>query len=131
MIDHSPISDRAFGMTLAAAAVVFGAGPILFERPARPLLLAVAILLALAAQGAPFVLHGGKNIWLAVTGRIGWALNQAILGLLFFTVITPVATLLRLCGRDVLGRRFSARESYWETRPSDPRPAKKSFQQQF
>lgn len=46
---------------------------------------------------------------------IGWIVSQVMLFVLFAAVITPVALLFRLRGRDRLGRRRPhGRASYWQ-----------------
>jgi hypothetical protein len=43
-------------------------------------------------------------------------------GVLFFGVVTPVAIVMRLCGRDALRLRFDrAAPSYWIARPAGGR----------
>jgi hypothetical protein len=55
---------------------------------------------------------------------IGWVVTQVMLALMFYGVITPVAALFRLKGRDPLRRRLDAEKaSYWMDKetPEDPR----------
>ena len=60
---------------------------------------------------------------------IGWILSLVMLAVLFYAVITPVALLFRLRGRDAL-RRAPAREaaSYW-TAKSQPEDVRRYFRQ--
>lgn len=49
---------------------------------------------------------------------IGWVVSQLMLLLMYYAVMTPVGLLLRLRGRDALGRRKgSPGESYWKPKP--------------
>ena len=52
---------------------------------------------------------------------IGWLVSHVILLVVFLLVVTPVALLLRLSGRDPMLRRFDpSAQSYWvPRRPSD------------
>jgi Saxitoxin biosynthesis operon protein SxtJ len=60
---------------------------------------------------------------LMLTAPIGWVVSRLLLAAIFFIVITPLALLFRLLGRDALSRRrnMNAR-TYWRKRepPSDP-----------
>ncbi|MHC5539936.1 SxtJ family membrane protein [Singulisphaera rosea] len=50
-----------------------------------------------------------------VTWPIGWVVSHVVLAVIYYAVVTPVAILLRLLGRDLLSRRSDAKlESYWE-----------------
>ncbi len=49
---------------------------------------------------------------------IGWLFSHLVISFLYFAVITPIAFIFRVIGRDPLTRRFSPeRESYWENSP--------------
>ena len=42
--------------------------------------------------------------WLAIVGRFGFSQTLVVLGLFYAAMIGPVALVLRLAGRDYLGR---------------------------
>ena len=49
---------------------------------------------------------------------IGWVMSHLVMVLFYFGIITPVALLFRLFGRDMLYRRWDRqRESYWTEHP--------------
>lgn len=60
---------------------------------------------------------------------IGLVLSQLIVGVLFFGLITPLALVFRVIGRDPLQRRFDREaESYWvDAHP--PHPDERYFRQ--
>lgn len=49
--------------------------------------------------------------WRKLSEAIGWVMSKVILGTLFFLLLTPLALLSRLSGRDPL--RLKAAKSYW------------------
>ena len=52
--------------------------------------------------------------WMVLVYPLGWLISQLMLALMFYGVITPVALLFRLRGRDALCRRSSPGDaSYW------------------
>jgi hypothetical protein len=58
---------------------------------------------------------------------IGWVLSQVLLLALFYGLITPLALLLRLKGRDPLGRKKGGNQaSFWS-----PKPSPKDFRSYF
>ncbi|MDP9198707.1 MAG: SxtJ family membrane protein, partial [Pseudomonadota bacterium] len=90
-----------------------------------------AAFFLIAALAFPRVLHPLNIVWM----RFGLLLNRIVspivLGVIYFGLLTPVAALMRLRGRDVLQRRFDpARVSYW-IRRVPPGPAGSSFPRQF
>jgi hypothetical protein len=60
--------------------------------------------------------------WMVVAFPIGWLISQAALLLMFFGLITPLALLFRIRGRDLLARKPAPeRPSFWAPKhtPSD------------
>lgn len=56
------------------------------------------------------------------TSPIGWFVSHLVLVFLFYVVLTPIALLWRVRGRDVLAvRRSRSTKSYWRVRGDEPR----------
>jgi hypothetical protein len=78
----------------------------------------------------PVVLTPLNKMWFALGLLLGKVVSPIVLGILFFIVITPVAMVTRLFGRDVLLIKKRSVSSYWIDRtPPGPRP--ESFKDQF
>ena len=94
------------------------------------------VLAALAVTVGPVGLVSPRLIkpvfvtWLTLAFPIGWVISRIILMILFWGVITPIAVVMRLSGRDVLGlRRQPGTTTYWTTKE---RPlAVRSYFRQF
>ena len=53
------------------------------------------------------------------TFPIGWLVARLLLAVNFYCVLSPLGILLRLLGRDPLGRRLDpSRQSYWTAQPA-------------
>ena len=62
--------------------------------------------------------------WMVLAFPIGWIVSQVMLVLMFYLILTPVALLFRLTGRDLLAkRRRPDCASYWlpKETPADVR----------
>jgi hypothetical protein len=53
--------------------------------------------------------------WMALFHPVGLAVSQGLMALVYFAVVTPTGLLLRLAGRDPLGRALQRGQpgSYW------------------
>ena len=61
--------------------------------------------------------------WMVLAFPVAWAWSVAILGLLFFGLMTPIALAFRLIGRDPLRRRLEPdAPSYWIEKSHDASP---------
>ena len=68
--------------------------------------------------------------WGRATYPIGFVVSNLLLGFVFYVVVTPIALLLRVLGKDPLERRVDpAASSYWVERQPGDRPVRRYFQQ--
>ena len=70
-----------------------------------------------------------NKLWMRFGLLLGIIVNPIVFGLIFFGLFTPVATLMRLSGRDELRLKFTQKKSHWITR-SEPIKSE-SFENQF
>jgi hypothetical protein len=91
--------------------------------PTRAAWIGLAIALGLGVPGLfrPAVVAPVFMGSMALTRPIGHAVSFVLLGLLYYGLVTPLATVFRLAGRDALVRRRPDSQSYWstKTRPAD------------
>jgi predicted membrane metal-binding protein len=123
--------DRQFGLVFTAVFGVIGAWPLLGGRPVRWWSLGLAAAFLLAALVAPRILAPLNQIWLRFGLLLHKCVSPIILGLVFFSTVTPIGFLLRWLGKDPLRLRFDPdATTYWiERRP--PGPAGRSMPNQF
>lgn len=123
-------SDRKFGFTIAAVLFVYSAWSyVRDDRLLNGLLLAAAII-ALVAALIPHALHWPNLAWQRLGHLLERVVSPIILTAVFILVMTPIALIMRLAGRDPLRRRFDrTTNSYWIARESQP--AADSWTQQF
>jgi hypothetical protein len=57
--------------------------------------------------------------WMRLTSPLAWAVSHLVLAVIYYGIISPIAVVMRLFGRDKLERRFEpAVNSYWIARDS-------------
>jgi len=97
--------------------------------PTACVLVGLALYCGLLAPLAP---QGLKPLYLLltlVTLPIGLLVSYAVMGLIFFGIITPVAVVFRIIGRDAMTRKFDASTpTYWLKRQL-PTSAERYFRQ--
>jgi hypothetical protein len=92
--------------------------------------LVLAFVFLLCTLIAPKLLRPLNKAWYKLGLFLGRFVSPIVLGILFFIVITPVAVVTRLAGRDTLRLRKQSTDSYWIDR-KPPGPDPESFKQQF
>lgn len=93
-------------------------------------LLIGSIVMGSAAVVAPNSLRPLNKAWVAIGELMGIVVSPLVLGMIFFTLITPVALVTRLFGRDELRLKKINVSSYWIER-LPPGPSGDTFKNQF
>lgn len=125
-------SDRAFGLVMATACGLVGLWPLIHGKPVRVPALDLCAAFAALAFLRPAWLHPLNRLWTALAGAMSRVTTPVVCGLLFYLVVTPLAYLMRLCGKDPLRlRRDESRQTYWLERPPEHAPARESMRLQF
>lgn len=126
-------SERSFGYLIGAILLLIGAYSLYrgYSQVWAFLWLILGGGLGVCALFSPAVLAPLNKAWFSFGLLLGKIVSPIVLGAIFFLMITPVALLMRLSGRDVLGLRGkkSANSCWVDRAPSEPNPA--SFKNQF
>jgi len=121
--------NRKFGFVIGAACVAIALYQQIAHRHLIIWLLTLGSLLLLAGWIAPNNLNILRLLWDKLGNILGTINTALILLLVFFLVITPIAVLMRLLGKDKLDLKFDAdTQSYWKPVKSAD---KSSMKQQF
>ena len=70
-----------------------------------------------------------NRLWMRFGLLIGMIISPIVLGLIFFTLFSPVGIFMRLFGRDELHLKYKKKSSYWILR--DDSICADSFKRQF
>ena len=70
-----------------------------------------------------------NKLWMRFGHLLGMIVSPIVLGIIFFGLFTPIATLMRLSGRDELRLKFTQKGSHWISR-NEPIKSE-SFKNQF
>ncbi|MBU3584125.1 hypothetical protein ICN41_09020 [Polynucleobacter sp. 15G-AUS-farblos] len=90
----------------------------------------LSLIFLLAGFFAPALLRPLNKLWFQLGLLMGRVVSPIVLGILFFILITPIAILMRVFGRDELKLKKRQVSSYWvERQPHGPAP--ESFKEQF
>lgn len=124
-------SDRAFGFIVGGVLALVGLWPLARGRDARWWAVTLATAILALALTRPGLLRPLNRLWTRLGLLLHGCVQPVVMGLVFFTTVTPIALVMRLLGKDPLRLRFdSAAPTYWiERRP--PGPAPDTMRRQF
>jgi hypothetical protein len=124
-------SDRSFGLVFAAVFVLIALGPMRHGHAPRWWASAIAGMFALVALVKPALFSRLNRLWIKLGLLLGKVVGPIALGILFYGVLTPLAVVIRLTGKDPLRLKLDpAAESYWILR-KPPGPPSDSMTNQF
>ncbi len=132
---HSPKSlpsNRSFGFLFAGVFALLSAYAAYQGADVNKVYgwLIAGVALGLLAVIAPGLLTPFNSAWMKLGELMGKVVSPLVLGIIFFVLITPIALVTRLFGRDELRLKKKITPSYWVDR-APPGPAGDSFKNQF
>jgi hypothetical protein len=79
-------------------------------------LAALAVIVGVTGLVFPALVKPIYTGWMIAAFPIGWTVSRIALALVFFVVLTPLAAVFRMMGRDLLRLRRQRADSYWVTK---------------
>ena len=117
-------SNRSFGIVFSVLFALLGLGPLARGRPVRGWALVVAAAFLLAAFALPRMLGPLNRVWLRFGLLLHACISPVVMGLVFYTTLTPIGLVRRWLGKDPLCLRLDRDAiTYWiERHPPGPAP---------
>lgn len=128
-LDTTPRALRKFGLVVGAALLIFAA----ITSHRHPLLcrelLGIAVALIVSSAFCPRILKWIYLPWMAAAFFLGAIISTVLLTAFFYSVVTPIGLLARICGKDFLNRQRDPKAtSYWSPRSAKKKTTSDSFE---
>ena len=116
-------SDRSFGIVFTLVFLAVGVWVVSGGQSKGWLFFVSAALFLVVAIARPSILGPLNRAWAKLGLLLGQVFNPILLGVVFFLVVTPMAVIRRLLGKDSLHLKSKSNlESYWIDRsPAGPK----------
>lgn len=112
---------RSFGFLMGGICLGLGLWPVIAHAESRWWVIVLGVLLGGLGLFRPMALRSVYLLWMRVAHALGWVNTRLILGAIFYGVITPMAVVMRLFGRDPLHLRADRGATSYRI-PREPRP---------
>jgi hypothetical protein len=126
-----PRELRKFGLTVGGVFVAIGLIFFLRQKPSSPFLLWPGVALIIFGAAAPRILKYLYIAWMSLALTLGFIMSYVILTLFFFVIVTPIALLARLIGKDFLTRKLDKQATTYWIRCDTEAKAPASYERQF
>jgi hypothetical protein len=122
--DVKSSSHRSFGWVFTIVFAIIGVWPALFGGAVRWWCLIVSAAFLAVTLAAPALLGPLNKLWLRLGLLLNRVVNPLVLGIMFYLVVTPMAWIMRVAGKDSMRARTGRGDSsYWIKRdPPGPKP---------
>ncbi len=120
-------SNRSFGIVFFLFFFIVSIFPLFKDEDIRIWAVIISIIFLILGLLNASVLSPLNKIWFKFGILLGNFISPLIMGLVFFTVVTPTAFLLRAFGKDSLNLKKNNKKSYW----IEKSPIKSKMKNQF
>ena len=121
-------SNKSFGILFFIVFLGFGLWPLSKSLNPNFYLIFFSIIFLILGILNSKILTPLNNSWIKLGEILGRIIAPIVMALVYFIVLTPISLLIRVCGKDLLGLKFSkTRSSYWIKRQRKRLSMKKQF----
>ena len=124
---HKKSSNRSFGILFFVVFLGFGLWPLTKNQPVNLILISIAIIFLILGIINSKILSPLNNLWVKFGELLGRIIAPIVMALVYFFILTPISLLVRVFGKDLLGLKFSKKNSYWINRKKDLGKMDKQF----
>ena len=120
-------TNRSFGIVFFLFFFVISIFPLFKDEGIRIWAVIVAIIFLILGLLNSSALSPLNKIWFKFGILLGNFISPIVMGLIFFTVVTPTAFIMRALGKDLLNLKNNNKKSYWIEKSSVKSKMKNQF----
>ena len=120
-------SNRSFGIVFCVFFLIVSLYPLINEEPIRYWSLIVSIIFLILGILNSNILSPLNKAWFKFGLFLGKIVSPIVMGIVFFAVVTPIALILKIMGKDLLNLKKSKINSYWITKTGPKSKMKNQF----
>ncbi|MDC1139694.1 SxtJ family membrane protein [Candidatus Pelagibacter sp.] len=106
-------SNKSFGIVFSIVFLIIGLFPLLDSNNIRAWSLLVSLIFAILGLINSSILSPFNKAWFKFGLFLGKIVSPFVMGLIFFTVVTPTSLLMKLFNKDILNLKKNTKKSYW------------------
>ena len=120
-------SNRSFGIVFCAFFLIVSLYPLINDEPIRYWSLIVSIIFLILGILNSNILSPLNKVWFKFGLFLGKIVSPIVMGIVFFAVVTPIALILKIMGKDLLNLKKSKINSYWIVKTGPKSKMKNQF----
>ena len=125
MDDVKLSSNRSFGLVFFVVFLLISLYPLYKDGDVRSWSLILSLIFLILGLLNSKLLTPLNKIWFKFGILLGKIVSPFVMGLIFFTVVTPIGFLMRILNKDLLNTKYNKEKSYWIVK-SEPKSKMKN-----
>ena len=106
-------SNRSFGIVFFVVFLLISLYPLINNESFRLWSLVVSIIFLFLGLINTKILTPLNKLWFKLGIFLGKIISPIIMSIIFFFVVTPIALIMKVLGKDVLNLKYNNNQSYW------------------
>ena len=106
-------SNKSFGIVFSIVFFLIAIYPLINNQELRVWSLIVGTIFLILGLINSRALTPLNKLWFRFGLLLGRIVSPVIMGLIFFLVVTPIAFIMKVIGKDLLNLKFNDNKSYW------------------
>ena len=127
MYDVKVGSNRSFGIVFFVVFLLVSLYPLINGENVRFWSLAISFIFLVLGILNSNLLSPLNKIWFKFGILLGRIISPIVMCIIFFLVVTPIAFIMRLLGKDLLNLKYSDNQSYWIEKTNPKSKMKNQF----
>ena len=120
-------SNRNFGIVFFVVFMIISLYPLSKGNYINYWTLTISLIFLLLGLLNSNILNPINKIWFKFGLFLGKIISPVVMAIIFFLIITPIGTLLKLFKKDILNLKMNKKKSYWIKRDNTNSNMKKQF----
>lgn len=108
--------NKSFGILLFFVFIIISLWPLFSKNEIRIWSLVIAVIFLMLAIFSPKFLSPFTKLWIKLGELIGRFISPIIIGIIYFSILTPIGLLMKMFKKDLLNLKFSKNQTYWVKR---------------
>ena len=105
-------SNRSFGLVFFVVFLIISLWPLTFEGSIRIWSAIISLSFLILGLLNSKLLTPLNHIWFKFGLILGAIVSPIVMGIIFFLVVTPIGLILRIMGKDLLGKKYSDKKKH-------------------
>ena len=120
-------TNKSFGIIFFIFFLIISFWPLLNDEEIRVWALIMSLIFLILAILKPYLLTPLKRIWIRFGFVLEGIVSPIIMGIVFFTIVTPTGFLMRIFSKDYLNLKKNSNKTYWINSTSKKSKMKDQF----